>query len=64
MADLRSADGRGGPVALGEFAVEECKRDAVEIVGQFGIVTWAFVAHEGVGAVDLVPIETQAKLVW
>jgi len=38
--------------ALVEFAMEESEHDAVEAVGQLGIVAQAFVAHEGVGAVD------------
>jgi hypothetical protein len=52
-----------GQVAFGELAVEEVEDEAVEAVGEFGVVADAFVAHEGVGAVDLVPAEARAELV-
>ena len=42
-------------VAFAQFAVEEIEDQAVQTVGEFGVVAQAFVAHEGVGAVDLVP---------
>ena len=35
--------------------MEEVEDEAVEAVGEFGVVADAFVAHEGVGSVDLVP---------
>jgi hypothetical protein len=37
--------------------VEEVEDEAVEGVGEFGVVAEALVAHEGVGSVDLVPAE-------
>jgi hypothetical protein len=43
--------------------VEEVEGEAVERVGEFGVVAWAFVAREGVGAIDFVPTDAQAELV-
>jgi len=43
--------------------VEEIEDKAVEGIGKFGVVTEAFVAHEGVGSVDLVPAELFLELV-
>ena len=43
--------------------MEEIEDQTVETVGEFGVVAKAFVAHEGVGAVDLLPGETGAKFV-
>jgi hypothetical protein len=37
--------------------MEEIEDQAVEGVGEFGVIADAFVAHEGVGSVDLVPAE-------
>ena len=59
--------GRGGglsnDVTFAEFAVEEIEDEAVEAVGEFWVVANAFVTHEGVSAVDLVPGEAGAKFV-
>ena len=43
--------------------MEEIEDEAVEAVGEFGVVADAFVAHEGVGSVDLVPGEASAEFV-
>jgi len=40
--------------------VEEIEDEAVEAVSEFGVVAEAFVAHEGVGTVDLMPSEVDA----
>ena len=37
--------------------MEEIEDESVETVGEFGVVADAFVAHEGMGSVDLVPAE-------
>jgi len=37
--------------------MEEVEDEAVEGVGEFRVVADSFVAHEGVGSVDLVPTE-------
>jgi len=42
--------------------VEEIEGDAVELEGEFGVVAMAFIAHEGVDAVDLVPAVTETLL--
>ena len=44
-----------GPDVLSEFAAEEVDGHAVAGEGEFGIVAVAFVAKEGVGAVEFVP---------
>lgn len=43
--------------------MEEVKDEAVEAVGEFGVVAYALVAHEGVGSVDLVPAELLLEFV-
>ena len=63
MACLSGAGCNGWQVSLGEFAVKECQDDSIKAIGQFRIVPRTFVAHKRVSAVDLVPIEAQAKLV-
>jgi hypothetical protein len=63
VAGFGGAGGLGGEVSFGQLAVEEVEDEAVEAVGEFGIVAEAFVAHEGVGPVDLVPAEAGAEFV-
>jgi len=57
MAGFRGLGEGGGLVAFGELTVEEVEDKAVEVVGEFGVVADAFVAHEGVSSVDLVPAD-------
>jgi hypothetical protein len=52
-----------GLIAFAKFAVKEVEYETVEAVGEFGVVADAFVAHEGMGAVDLVPGEGCAEFV-
>ena len=47
-----------GEVALAEAAVEEVQDQRHQGVGVLGVVAGAFVAEEGVGSVDLVPVES------
>jgi hypothetical protein len=63
VAGFSGGGGLGGEVSFGQLAVEEVEDEAVEAVGEFGIVAEAFVAHESVGSVDLVPAEAGAKFV-
>jgi hypothetical protein len=50
-------------VAFAQLAVEEIEDQAVQTVSKFRVVAQAFVAHEGVCAVDVVPGETCTQLV-
>ena len=43
--------------------MEEIEDQTVEAVGQLGVVARAFVTHEGVGSVDLVPAQADAEFV-
>jgi hypothetical protein len=52
-----------GLVAFAQFAVEEVEDEAVERVGKFGVVADAFVAHESMCPIDLVPAELLFKFV-
>ncbi len=52
-----------GLVAFAQLSVEEVEYEAVEAEGEFWVVADAFVAHEGVGAVDLVPGEACAEFI-
>ena len=47
-------------IAFGEFAAEEIYGEAVALQRELGIIAGAFVAEEGVGAVELVPREIRA----
>ena len=62
MARFGAGQG-GGEVAFAELAVKEVEDEAVEGVGKFGVVADAFVAHEGVGSVDLVPAHAGSEFV-
>src|ERR1700722_12071679 len=63
VAGFGGGGGLGGEVSLGQLAVEEVEDEAVETVSELGVVAEAFVAHEGVGAVDLAPAEAGVKFV-
>ena len=58
ISTLRTGSGgvdSGGQVALTQLAVEEIEDQTVEAVRQLGVVAWAFIAHKGMGSIDLVP---------
>ena len=43
--------------------MEEGEHDSAKAVCQFGIVAGAFIAHKGVGTVDLMPVQAQTEFV-
>src|SRR3984885_12167686 len=53
---------RARQIALAETAVEKIEGDAIELEGEFGVVARAFIPHEGVGSVDLVPAVAETLL--
>jgi hypothetical protein len=62
MAGFSCACGAGGEVAFAEFALEELEDQRVAEIGEGGVVAGAFIAHEGVLAVEFVPGVMQIRV--
>ena len=59
---LRAGGFRGGQITFAELAFEQFQRHGVGLQGEGGIVARAFVAEEGVLAVEFVPGKIGARI--
>ena len=57
MLSLRGARDSRGLVSGAEFAVKKSEREGIALQAEFGIITGALIAHEGMGTVEFVPSE-------